>query len=125
MRGEIETPGGRRAAGVGERSGGRFVSAVLRFGTTVAIALLRLLTALVVWLSELTGSFIASALSLGGFFAVVAALIYLVSIREAVERIRARAETVYEVARIARSGYEWVTEKIALLVRLNDALRKE
>ena len=78
-----------------------------------------------VWLSELTGSFIASALILGGFFAVVAALIYLVSIREAVERIRARAETVYEVARIARSGYEWVTEKIALLVRLNDALRKE
>ena len=53
------------------------------------------------------------------------ALIYLVSIREAVERIRARAETVYEVARIARSGYEWITEKIALLVWLNDALRKE
>ena len=77
------------------------------------------------WLSELVGSFIAAALILGGFFAVVAALIYLVSIREAVERIRARAETVYEVARIARSGYEWITEKIALLVRLNDALRKE
>ena len=84
-----------------------------------------MLTALVVWLSELVGSFIAAALILGGFFAVVAALIYLVSIREAVERIRARAETVYEVARIARSGYEWITEKIALLVRLNDALRKE
>lgn len=60
-----------------------------------------LLAALVVWLSELVGSFIAAALILGGFFAVVAALIYLVSIREAVERIRARAETVYEVARIA------------------------
>lgn len=125
MRGEIETPGGRQAAGSRESSGGRFVIAFLLFGTTVAIALLLLLTALVVWLSELVGSFIASALILGGFFAVVAALIYLVSIREAVERIRARAETVYEVARIARSGYEWVTEKIALLVRLNDALRKE
>ena len=125
MRGEIETPGGRQAAGSRESSGGRSVIAFLLFGTTVAIALLLLLTALVVWLSELVGSFIASALILGGFFAVVAALIYLVSIREAVERIRARAETVYEVARIARSGYEWVTEKIALLVRLNDALRKE
>lgn len=125
MRGEIETSAGRPSTGTQERSGGRFVIAFLLFGTTVAIALLLLLTALVVWLSELTGSFIASALILGGFFAVVAALIYLVSIREAVERIRARAETVYEVARIARSGYEWITEKIALLVRLNDALRKE
>ena len=118
MRGEIETPGGRQAAGSRESSGGRFVIAFLLFGTTVAIALLLLLAALVVWLSELVGSFIAAALILGGFFAVVA-------IREAVERIRARAETVYEVARIARSGYEWITEKIALLVRLNDALRKE
>ena len=125
MRGEIETAAGRPATGTRESSEGRFVIAFLLFGTTVAIALLLLLTALVVWLSELTGSFIASALILGGFFAVVAALIYLVSIREAVERIRTRAETVYEVARIARSGYEWVTDKIALLVRLNDALRKE
>ena len=67
MRGEIETPGGRQAAGSRESSGGRFVIAFLLFGTTVAIALLLLLTALVVWLSELTGSFIASALILGGF----------------------------------------------------------
>lgn len=125
MRGEIEAPAERPDAGARESSGGRFVIAFLLFGTTVAIALLLLLTALVVWLSELTGSFIASALILGGFFAVVATLIYLLSIREAVERIRTRAETVYEVARIARSGYEWVTGKIALLVRLNDALRRE
>ena len=84
-------------------SGGRFVVAFLLFGTTVAITILLLLAALVVWLSQLTGSFIVAALILGGLFAVVAMLIYLLVIREAVECIRLRAETVYEVARIARS----------------------
>lgn len=107
-----------------ELSGGRFVVAFLIFGTTVAIAILLLLAALVVWLSEMTGSFIASALILGGFFAVLATLIYLLAIRETVERIRSRAETVYEVARIARTGYQWITEKCTLLFQLHDALHK-
>lgn len=107
-----------------ELSGGRFVAAFLVFGTSAAIAILLLLAALAVWLSELTGSFIASALILGGFFAVVAMLIYLLVIREAVECIRLRAETVYEVARIARSGYEWITGKCAFLLQLHDLLRK-
>ncbi len=107
-----------------ELSGGRFVVAFLIFGTTVAIAILLLLAALVVWLSELTGSFIASALILGGFFAVLAMLIYLLAIREAVERIRTRAETVYEVARMARSGYEWVLEKCSFLLQLHDTLHR-
>ncbi len=98
--------------------------AFLIFGTTVAIAILLLLAALVVWLSEITGSFIASTLILGGFFAVLAALIYLLAIRESVERIRARAETVYEVARIARTGYEWIASKAAILFQLHDALHK-
>lgn len=105
-------------------SGGRFVVAFLLFGTTVAITILLLLAALVVWLSQLTGSFIAAALILGGLFAVVAMLIYLLVIREAVERIRTRAETVYEVARMARSGYEWVLEKCSFLLRLHDTLHK-
>lgn len=105
-------------------SGGRFVVAFLLFGTTVAITILLLLAALVVWLSQLTGSFIAAALILGGLFAVVAMLIYLLVIREAVECIRLRAETVYEVARIARSGYEWITGKCAFLLQLHDLLRK-
>ncbi len=98
--------------------------AFLIFGTTVAIAILLLLAALVVWLSEITGSFIASTLILGGFFAILAALIYLLAIRESVERIRARAETVYEVARIARTGYEWIASKASILFQLHDALHK-
>ena len=46
-----------------EPSGGRFVVALLLFATSAVIAVLLLLTALVVWLSALTGSFIASTRS--------------------------------------------------------------
>ena len=61
-------------------SGGRFIAALLFFATTAGIAILLLLTALVIWLSSVTGSFIASALIAGGFFAVLALLVYLFAI---------------------------------------------
>ncbi len=114
---EAENPGANAPAG-------RFVVMFLLFGTMVGIAILLLLTALVVWFSELTGSFIVATLILGGFFALLAAGIYLLSIREAVERIRAQAQTVYEVARMARSGYEWISRKAAFLVEIYQILRK-
>ena len=68
------------------------IAALLFFATTAGIAILLLLTALVIWLSSVTGSFIASALIAGGFFAVLALLVYLFAIRDAVEQIRRQAE---------------------------------
>lgn len=106
----------------GKSSGGGFVVVFLLFGTCVAITILMLLTALVVWLSQVMGSFIAATLILSGFFALASAGIYLFSIREAVERIRSRAETVYEVARAARSGYEWVMRRVTFVTGLLDLL---
>lgn len=106
----------------GKSSGGGFVVVFLLFGTCIAITILMLLTALVVWLSEVTGSFIAATLILSGLFAAASAGIYLLAIREAVERIRTRAETVYEVARAARSGYEWVMRKVTIVTGLLDLL---
>ena len=76
-------------------SGGRFIASLLFFAMTAAIAVLLLLTALVVWLSSVTGSFIVSALILGGLFALLAFVIYLLTIRDAVDHIRSQAETVY------------------------------
>ena len=84
---------------------------------TASIAIFLLLTALVVWLSEVTGSFILSSLIVGGFFAVLAAVIYLLAIREGVERIRDQVETVYDVARAAKEGYEWLTDKFLLFMK--------
>ena len=102
-------------------SGGRFIAALLFFATTAGIAILLLLTALVIWLSSVTGSFIASALIAGGFFAVLALLVYLFAIRDAVEQIRRQAETVYEVAHAAQTGYEWLAGKVSLFLKLREA----
>ena len=65
-------------------SGGSFVAALVFFVMTASIAIFLLLTALVVWLSEVTGSFILSSLIVGGFFAVLAAAAYTVRVSAAV-----------------------------------------
>ena len=101
-------------------SGGSFVAALVFFVMTASIAIFLLLTALVEWLSVVTGSFILSSLIVGGFFAVLAAVIYLLAIREGVERIRDQVETVYDVARAAKEGYEWLTDKFLLLMQLRE-----
>lgn len=102
---------------------GHFVASLLLFGMTASIAILLLVAAAVVALSCLTGSLILSALILGGFFALVAVLVYLLSIRDAVEQIRTQMQTVYEVAEAAKTGYEWVANKVLLLMRLRDVSR--
>ena len=103
-------------------SGGSFVAALVFFVMTASIAIFLLLTALVVWLSEVTLSLIhiLSSLIVGGFFAVLAAVIYLLAIREGVERIRDQVETVYDVARAAKEGYEWLTDKFLLFMKLRE-----
>ncbi len=68
-------------------SGGSFVAALVFFVMTASIAIFLLLTALVVWLSEVTGSFILS---------------------------------VYDVARAAKEGYEWLTDKFLLFMKLRE-----
>ena len=90
-------------------SGGRFIAALLFFATTAGIAILLLLTALVIWLSSVTGSFI----------------VYLFAIRDAVEQIRRQAETVYEVAHAAQTGYEWLAGKVSLFLKLREELQKK
>ena len=89
-------------------SGGRFIAALLFFATTAGIAILLLLTALVIWLSSVTGSFIASALIAGGFFAVLALLVYL-----------------FAMAHAAQTGYEWLAGKVSLFLKLREELQKK
>ena len=97
-------------------SGGSFVAALVFFVMTASIAIFLLLTALVVWLSEVTGSFILSSLIVGGFFAVLAAVIYLLAIREGVERIRKdHPEGEKNVSRILYSG--WVLRMRSMMGR--------
>lgn len=63
------------------------------------------------------GSFVAALV----FFVMTASIaIFLLAIREGVERIRDQVETVYDVARAAKEGYEWLTDKFLLLMKLRE-----
>lgn len=98
-----------------------FFSRFVYFGLTTVIAVVMLLTALVVWLTDLMGSVIASTLIIGGFSGILAVVIYQLSIRDAVAEIRAQLETVYEVTGLVKTGYEWVVDKLALFMNLRGA----
>ncbi|HJC26444.1 hypothetical protein [uncultured Alistipes sp.] len=104
---------------------GHLVAALLLFAISVLAAMLMVLTALVVWLSSLTGSFVLSAVIIGAFFALVALAIYRFSICEELRRIRTQIETVYEVAYAARSGYEWLVAKVVRLLRPREGQSSE
>lgn len=104
-------------------SGGNFVASLIFFSLTAVIAIMLIITAIVIWLSDLTGSFILSALIVGGFFAVISLVVYMFAIRDAVDRLQDQVETIYEVAQAAKTGYEWVSEKILLFLKLRDELR--
>lgn len=93
-------------------SGGNFIVSLLLFVTLAGIAVLLLLVSAVVWLSTVLDSFILSTLIFGVAFAVVAAAIYFLSLRKSLVHIREQAETIYEVARLAKNAYEWTTEKL-------------
>lgn len=94
---------------------GNIVSSVLFFGVTAAIAIILFIDAFVMWLASLTGSVAIAALITGGFFAVLAAVIYLLAVRTAMRHIHERVETVYEVASRVKEGYDWLSDKFSFL----------
>lgn len=98
-----------------QTSPGNIVSTMLFFGVTAAIAIILFIDAFVMWLASLTGSVALAALITGGFFAILAAVIYLLAVRTAMNHIRDRIETVYEVASRVKEGYDWLSDKFSFL----------
>lgn len=88
------------------------VTPIVFFGITMTVSVVMLLWALVLWLALLTGSMIWATLIVGGFFALIATILYFVSVRKIVRYIREQAETITEMARIVKTGYDWFTEKV-------------
>ncbi len=70
-------------------------------------AALLLVVALVVWLAELMGSVIYPCLLLGLSLALLAYIIYKVSLRDALREIDERWRVVYEATKLLRDGVEW------------------
>lgn len=106
-------------------SRGSFVVALICFVLIAATCLVLLITTLVVWLSALTGSMIAATLIVSGLCFVLAVTIYLLALREPLARIQDQIETIYEVAHAAREGYEWVTDKVLMFLKVREALREK
>ena len=94
---------------------GNIVASLVFFGVTAAIAIILFIDAFVMWLASLTGSVAVTALITGGFFAVLAAVVYLLSVRSAVKYVRDRIDTVYEVASRVKEGYDWLSDKFSFL----------
>ena len=92
-------------------SGGHFIASLLLFIVTAGIALFLLIVSAAIWLAVVLDSYIYSTLILGGFFAAVATAIYFLFMRKSLVRVREQVETIYEVARMAKSVYEWIAEK--------------
>lgn len=106
-------------------SHGNFVIALILFVLVAAAGVVLLITALVEWLSVLTGSMIAATLIVSGVCFLIALAIYLSALHKPLARMQDQVETVYDVARTAREGYEWITEKIRMLRLLREAMREK
>ncbi len=97
--------------------GGYFGPALLCFVLAAAMALLLLVAALAVWLSQVIGSLALSLLIIGGFFIVLAVTLYLFSLRSGFRLISSRLETIYNLAYTARWGFEMLTSYLRRLLR--------
>ncbi len=104
-------------------SGGHFALWLLLFCIATTIALVLLIMALVVGLSELFGSLIWAALAAGSLFLLAAVGIYILMLKGPIAQLRAQVETIYDVARLLKQGYDWVHRKLDFLFRLLDELR--
>ena len=92
------------------------------FGVTLLMAVMMLVAAAVVALTELIGHAWIATLIVAAVLLAVAWLIYLLWVRARIEYIDKRLETIYDVASAARDGYQ-VVRSFALRL-LDIVLRK-
>ena len=83
-----------------------FVALIIVALAAPAAAIL-FVVALVIWLAELMGSLIAPCLLVGLFLALLATIIYKVSLRDAMREVDERLNVIYEVTKLLREGIAW------------------
>ena len=91
------------------------------FIITATAAIVLLISAAVSWIADMIGSMAAAAAVTGGFFALLALIVYAVGVRQSIEYLHRRAETVYEVAETVRKGYCYASNMVKTF--LNDLLK--
>lgn len=90
----------------------RIAASILFFAITATAAIVLFITAAVTWLAGIIGSTTAAAAVTGGFFALLALIVYSVGVRQSIEYLRRRIETVYEVAETVRKGYRYASNVV-------------
>jgi len=99
------------------------VPALASFVFLAASAVVLLLGAFVAWLAELLGSCMLAMACVGGALLLSAVVVYFTAVRGAMNYLRDRMETVYDVARLTREAYEWVLDKYRFVRLLLELLR--
>ena len=82
-------------------------AALIIVALAAPVAALLFVVGVVVWLAELMGSLIYPCLIVGLFFALLAFVVYKVSLRDAMREIDERLSVIYEVTKLLREGIEW------------------
>ena len=90
----------------------RIAASILFFAITATAAIVLFITAAVTWLADIIGSTAAAAAVTGGFFALLALIVYSVGVRQSIEYLHRRIETVYEVAETVRKGYRYASNVV-------------
>ena len=84
----------------------KIITPFILFSLTAVAAVILLLTSAIIWLGGIVDSLSLAALIVGGFLLIVSGVIYLISLRPALESINDRMETIYNVAFAVRNGYK-------------------
>lgn len=84
-----------------------YFAALIIVALAAPAAALLFVAALVVWLAELMGTIIYPCIIVGLFFAMLATIVYKVSLRDAMREVHERIEVIYDVTKIVREGVEW------------------
>ena len=84
-----------------------YFAALIIVALAASAAAFLFVVALVVWLAELMGSLIYPCLIVGLFFALLALVVYKVSLHDAMREVEERLSVIYDVTRLLREGIEW------------------
>ena len=83
------------------------IAALIIVALVAPAAALLLIVALVVWLAELMGSVVLPCLILGIALALLATIIYKVSLRDALREVDERWRVIYEATKLLREAIAW------------------
>ena len=92
------------------------LASIVYFIIAVTAAVVLFIAALVIWLAELLDSGALAAVIVGTVFALMAWIIYSISVRRSIRYINDRLETVYEVAYSVRNLYKSATRVLRSLL---------